>query len=51
MKPQMWFAAACAFFGAAIACIELGVKGYVNDDKWDKALSDVRPDGASSLRD
>jgi hypothetical protein len=39
VKPRIWFSVAAAFFGAAVACIEIGVKSYVNDDHWDKALA------------
>lgn len=39
IKPGTWFTVACIGFGFAVACIEAGVKAYVNDDKWDKALA------------
>jgi hypothetical protein len=38
MKPTYWFGLAGVFLGCALACVETGVRAYVNENTWDKAL-------------
>lgn len=49
MRPKDFFTLACVFFGAAVGCIEAGVRAYVNDDKWDKALAEETPNGSPAI--